>query len=68
MGYFGYDTVRYIEPRLAGKAGPDALDTPDILLLLSEQLAVVDNLSGKLYLIVYADLRETGPIARPGTG
>ncbi len=54
-GYFGYDVVRYIESRLAGQAGPDTLDTPDILLLLSEELAVVDNLSGKLYLIVYAD-------------
>ena len=41
----------------------DALDVPDILLLLSEQLAVVDNLSGKLYLIVYADPREPGAYA-----
>src|SRR6185312_4129416 len=55
VGYFGYDVVRYIERRLADRATPDTLDTPDILLLLSEELAVVDNLSGKLYLIVYAD-------------
>ncbi|HEY6043818.1 MAG TPA: anthranilate synthase component I [Nitrosospira sp.] len=55
VGYFGYDVVRYIERRLAGRAAPDRLGTPDILLLLSEELAVVDNLSGKLYLIVYAD-------------
>jgi anthranilate synthase component I len=58
-GYFSYDTVRYIERKLAAyphaKARPGALDTPDISLLLSEELAVVDNLSGKLYLIVYAD-------------
>jgi anthranilate synthase component 1 len=54
-GYFGYDTVRYIEPRLAKTAKPDVLGTPDILLMLTEQLAVVDNLSGKLTLIVYAD-------------
>lgn len=53
VGYFGYDTVRYIEPRLADHARPDTLRTPDILLLLSEELAVVDNLSGKLYLIIY---------------
>jgi anthranilate synthase component 1 len=64
-GYFGYDVVRYIEPRLAKTAkADDALDVPDILLLLSEQLAVVDNLSGKLYLIVYADPREPGAYAR----
>src|ERR1700675_3823839 len=60
VGYFGYDTVRYIERKLAHTSKPDTLETPDILLLLSEQLAVVDNLSGKLYLIVYADPRESG--------
>ena len=54
-GYFGYDAVRYIEPRLAGTAKPGGLDTPDILLLQTEELAVIDNLSGRLYLIVYAD-------------
>ena len=54
-GYFGYDTVRYIEPRLAAVHKPDVLNTPDILLMLTEQLAVVDNLSGKLTLIVYAN-------------
>jgi anthranilate synthase component 1 len=54
-GYFGYDTVRYIEPRLGNTQKPDVLGTPDILLMLTEQLAVVDNLSGKLTLIVYAN-------------
>jgi anthranilate synthase component 1 len=58
VGYFGYDTVRYIEGKLAQTFKPDVLNTPDILLLLSEELAVVDNLSGKLYLIVYADPLE----------
>ncbi|BBE51930.1 Anthranilate synthase component 1 [Ferriphaselus amnicola] len=54
-GYFGYDTVRYIEPRLAKTIKLDVIGTPDILLMLTEQLAVVDNLSGKLTFIVYAD-------------
>ena len=63
VGYFGYDTVRYIEPRLAKTTKPDALGTPDIMLLLSDRLAVVDNLSGKLYLVVYADPREEGAYA-----
>ena len=54
-GYFGYETVRYIEKRLANTKKPDAIETPDILLMVSEELAVVDNLSGKLYFIVYAD-------------
>lgn len=54
-GYFGYETVRYIEKRLADTVKPDAINVPDVLLMVSEQLAVVDNLSGKLYFIVYAD-------------
>jgi anthranilate synthase component 1 len=62
-GYFGYDTVRYIESRLAATKKPDALDAPDILLLLSEQLAIVDNVQGKLFLVVYADPREGGAYA-----
>jgi len=64
VGFFGYDTVRYIEPRLARSDKPDPLGTPDILLLLSEQLAVVDNLSGKLYLIVFADPRGANAFER----
>jgi anthranilate synthase component 1 len=55
VGYFGYDTVRAIEPRLAGTRKADALGVPDILLMLSEELAIVDNLSGKLTLVVYAE-------------
>ncbi len=54
-GYFGYDTVRHIEKKLEGTCPPDTLGCPDILLLQCEELAVIDNLSGKLYLIVYAD-------------
>jgi anthranilate synthase component 1 len=57
-GYFGYDTVRHVEPRLAASAprGSSALDElPEILLLLTEELAVVDNLAGRIQLIVYAD-------------
>ena len=54
-GYFGYDTVRHIEKHLAHSTPKDDLGLPDIQLLLTEELAVIDNLSGKLYLIVYAD-------------
>jgi len=61
VGYFGYDTVRWIEPRLSGGwLKPDPLGCPDMLLLVSEELAVVDNLSGKLYLVVYADPAKPG--------
>ncbi len=54
VGYFGYDTVRYVEKKLAHTQKPDQLGTPDIALLVSEEIAIVDNLSGKLYLVVYA--------------
>ncbi len=54
-GYFGYDAVRYIEKKLETTCPPDTLGTPDILQLKCEEVAVIDNLSGKLYLIVYAD-------------
>ncbi|MCF8210444.1 MAG: anthranilate synthase component I [Rhodoferax sp.] len=54
-GYFGYDAVRYIEKKLEDSCPPDEIGCPDILLLQCEELAVIDNLSGKLYLIVYAD-------------
>ena len=55
VGAFGYDTVRYIETKLATAKLPDPLGVPDILLLLSEEIAIVDNLSGKLTLVVYAE-------------
>lgn len=55
VGYFGYDTIRYIEPKLKNGHKPDVLNTPDILLMLSEEVVVFDNLVGKLYLIVNVD-------------
>jgi len=64
VGSFGYDTVRYIEPKLARTSKPDDLGTPDILLLLSEEIAVVDNLSGKLTLVVYAEPGVPGAFKR----
>ena len=54
-GYFGYDAVRFIEKKLEGGAPNDDLGLPDIQLLLTEEVAVIDNLAGKLYLISYAD-------------
>jgi anthranilate synthase component 1 len=63
-GYFGYDAVRAIEPRLARTELPGGLGTPDILLLQCEELAVIDNLSGRLSLIVYADPTQADALAR----
>jgi len=62
VGYFGHDTIRYIEPRLQGtpeaRAKADPLQVPDILLMVSEEVVVFDNLSGKLYLITHANPAE----------
>jgi anthranilate synthase component 1 len=55
VGYFGYDTVRYIEPRLATFNKPDLIGCPDILLMVSDELLVFDNLAGTLQLIVHVD-------------
>lgn len=55
VGYFGYETIGYIEKRLAKTNKPDPLQTPDILLMVSEEVVVFDNLSGKLFIIVHID-------------
>jgi len=62
-GYFGYDTVRVIEKKLA-RTKPDDLGVPDILLLLAEEVAVIDNLAGRIYLIIYVDPRQPEAYAR----
>ncbi len=55
VGYFGYDTIRYIEPRLGDCPNDDPLNVPDILLMVSDEVLVFDNLAGKLFLIHYAN-------------
>lgn len=64
VGWFGFECVEYIEPRLGHSDKPDELGTPDILLMLSEELAVFDNLKGRLYLIVHADPAQPQAWAR----
>jgi anthranilate synthase component 1 len=63
-GYFGYETIRSIEKKLAVTLKEGGIGTPDILLLQTEELAVIDNLSGRLYLIVYADPVQPGAYAQ----
>lgn len=58
VGYFGYETVKLIEPKLSDGDKKDELGTDDIVLLLSEELAVLDSLEGRLWLIVNADPAE----------
>ncbi|MGY0505593.1 anthranilate synthase component I [Luteimonas sp. e5] len=58
VGWFGFESIGYIEPRFAGNDKPDELGTPDILLMRAEEVAVFDNLKGRLYLVVHADPRQ----------
>ncbi len=55
VGYFGYDTIRYIEPKLANCPNPDHIDNPDILLMISDEVVVFDNLSGRMFVVVHAE-------------
>ncbi len=55
VGYFGFECIGYIEPRLLRADKPDLLGTPDALLMLADEVAVFDNLRGRLFLIVHAD-------------
>jgi len=64
VGYFGYDTVRYVEKKLADTCPPDALGTPDILLMVSADVLVFDNLSGVLTLITHADPAEKNALSK----
>ncbi len=60
VGYFGYDCVRYVERRLRHSAPPDPLGTPDIVLMVSEEVIVFDNLKGRMQLISLADPAQPG--------
>jgi anthranilate synthase component 1 len=60
VGYFGYETIAYIEPRLWADDKPDPLGCPDILLMVSEDILVFDNLSGKMLLLTHANPEEEG--------
>ncbi|WP_193166094.1 anthranilate synthase component I [Microbulbifer hainanensis] len=64
VGYFGYDCVRYIEPRLADSTPPDTLGNPDILLMVSDELVVFDNLAGAVIFIVHGNPEQDGDYER----
>jgi len=53
VGYFGYEIIRYIEPKLKNIDKTDELNVPDILLMVSNDLLVVDNLTSKVHIITH---------------
>ncbi|MCP3671038.1 MAG: anthranilate synthase component I [Gammaproteobacteria bacterium] len=62
VGYFGYDTIRYIEPKLANCPNPDTIGNPDIMLMVSDEVVVFDNLRGSMFVIVHADPTQGGTL------
>jgi len=63
VGYFAYDTMRYVEKKLRASAPPDVIGTPDMLLMVSDEVLVFDNLAGTLHLIVHADPAQPDALA-----
>ena len=55
VGYFGYEIIRYIEPRLSNIDKPDELGVADILLMVSNDLVVFDNLLNQAFVITHID-------------
>ena len=64
VGYFGYDCIRYIETKLANPKLPDPLGTPDALFMISEEVAVFDNLNNKLHLIILSESESEADISK----
>lgn len=64
VGYFGYDTVRYVEKRLAGVVKPDPIGTPDIFFMVSDEVMVFDKVKGSLFLVVHADPSQPDALSR----
>jgi len=60
VGYFGYETIGFVESRLAFKDKPDSIGAPDIMLMVSKDVLVFDNLSGRIYMVTLADLNDDG--------
>ena len=63
VGYMAYDSIGYIEKRLAKRPQNDPLGVPDILYMQSLDVAVLDNLRGEVHLISHADLADPDGLA-----
>ncbi|MGH1471028.1 MAG: anthranilate synthase component I [Cellvibrionaceae bacterium] len=67
VGYFGYDCVRYVEPKLKATQPKDVIGNPDILLMVSDEILVFDNLSGKLSIVVHANPENDNALEKAET-
>ena len=60
VGYFGYDTVRYMEPKLTN-IPKDDIGLPDCDLFLYDELIAFDHLSGKI--IIIENILKDSPVS-----
>jgi len=64
VGYFGYETIGYVESKLEKQNKPDSIGSADILLMVSTDVLVFDNLSGRIFLVTLADLNDAQAYAK----
>ena len=64
VGYLGYEIIEHIEDKLKGKAPKDELQIPDVNLMVAEEIAVFDNLAGKVWIIIHADPEDDMAFAK----
>ena len=64
VGYFGYETIGFVEPRLAFENKPDPIGAPDIMLMVSKDVLVFDNLSGRIFMVTLADVNDEQAYAK----
>lgn len=64
VGYLGYEIIEHIEDKLKGKTPKDELFIPDVNLMLAEEIAVFDNLAGKVWIIIHANPEDDMAFAK----
>ncbi len=52
VGYFGYETIKFIENKLNNKEKKDTLKVPDIFLFVCNEIIVFDNLKSSIHIIL----------------
>ncbi len=60
VGYFGFDSIKYFEPKIVPSSQVDHLNTPDIRLIISKQILIFDKINNKIFIIVYSDASTEG--------
>ena len=64
VGYLGYEIIEHIEDKLKGKTPVDELHIPDVNLMVADEIAVFDNLAGKVWIIIHANPDDKSAYAK----